>query len=419
MNRRKFMGRLGCATVADAFAGSLLPSSNRLLMGQSRPTRRRAELIMLIWIGHSVPRDAFTPETVRGWIKFCADLGISTIFWRGTYVGKALYHSKVVPVMRQLPTGYFAKQGKTGEAWEKTLPSFNRTAELALAFDSLDVAIEEAHKRGLRIYGDLPLFDMFFPGLENDYFDARPGLWLKSRDQQTHWRGLPCYAEPGAIDYRVAEVKELVDRGVDGISYYLESHAAGGGGPEPDSFAFNPPIVAAYEKEHGVNILEEDFDPARLHALNGRFFTNLLRRMREAIGPNKRLVPEITTHDYMGYGGAGGSQIMSRFMAGGPVTQPPAYRFDLEWQKWIGQGIADDLLVFAPLPNAVAEVQQAIRSKLKKGCVFLARETNQPKYLDDFKRELDAIRAGALDGYVIDELKDYLNPDSPFRKLLE
>ena len=289
-----------------------------------------------------------------------------------------------------------------------------------MAFDSLDVAIDAAHQRGLRIYGDLPLFDMFFPGLENDYFDAHPNLWLTSRDQQGQWRGLPCYAEPGAIDYRVAEVQELVERGVDGISYYIASHAAGGHGRvPPDSFAFNAPIVAAYEKEHGVNILKEDFDPAQLHALNGRFFTDLLRRIRAVIGPNRRLVSEITTHDYMGYGGAGGRQIMARFMTGGPVTQPSAYRFDLEWQQWIDQGIADDLLVFAPLPNAVAEVRQAIRSKLKKGRVFLERETDQPKYLDDFRSELAAIRGGALDGYAIDELKDYLDPASPFRELLK
>ena len=418
MNRRQFIRRLGCVTFAGA-VGAALPGGGGLLLAQSRPGRRRAELIMLVWIGHSVPRDEFTPETVRDWIRLCADLGVTTIFWRGTYVGKAMYHSKVVPMMGQLPADHFTKLGRTGKGWPETLVDFNRKAELIQAFDSLDVAIDESKKRGLRIYGDLPLFDMYFPGLENDHFDARPHLWLQGRDQRTRWRGLPCYAEPGAIDYRVAEVKELVDRGVDGISYYLESHAAGGGGGAPDGFAFNPPIVAAYEKEHGVNILKEAFDPAKLHALNGRFFTELLRRIRVVIGPNRRLVPEITTHDYMGYGGAGGAQVMARFLTGGPVTQPAVYRFDLEWQQWIDQGIADDLLVFAPMPNAVAQVQQNIRSKLKKGRVFLQRETDQPKYLDDFKRELATIRGGALDGYVIDELKDYVDPASPFRTLLE
>jgi len=260
---------------------------------------------------------------------------------------------------------------------------------------------------------------MYFAGLENDYFEARPNLWLTSRDQQTHWRGLPCYAEPGAIDYRIAEVKELVDRGVDGISYYLGSHAGGEGGSEPDSFGFNPPIAAAYEQEHGLNILKEKFDPAKLHTINGRFFTDLLRRMREAIGPNKYLVPQITTHDYMGYGGEGGSQISARFRDGGPLMQPPTYRFDLEWQQWIDQGIADDLLVCAPIPNAVAEVQQAVQRKLKKGHVFLYRKTDQAKYLDAFKSELAAIRAGALDGYAMGELDDYYDPALPFRKQLE
>ena len=396
-----------------------MKETEQALIAQPQHGKRRAELMMLIWIGHIVPRDVFTPDTVRDWIKFCADLGMSAIRWRGTYVGKALYHSKVVPMMGQLPPDYFTKLGKAGDLWEKTLTGFNSKAELGLAFDSLDVAIDEAKKRGLRIYGDLPLFDMHFPGLENDYFEAHPNLWLTSRDQQSHWRGIPCYAEPGAIDYRVAEVKELVDRGVDGISYYLESHAGGEGGSETDSFAFNPPIVAAYEQEHGVNILKEKFDPAKLHAINGRFFTDLLRRIREAIGPNKYLLPQITTHDYMGFGGEGGSQIGVRFRDDVPLLQPPTYRFDLEWQQWIDQGIADDLLVCAPIPNAVAEVQQAVQRKLKKGRVFLYRKTDQAKYLDAFKSELAAIRAGALDGYAMGELDDYYDPALPFRKQLE
>ena len=99
MNRRQFISGLGWATFTGAVGGALLPAANSRLRAQSGPGKQRAELIMLIWMGHSVPRDTFTPETVRDWIKLCADLGISTIFWRGTYVGKALYHSKVVPMM--------------------------------------------------------------------------------------------------------------------------------------------------------------------------------------------------------------------------------------------------------------------------------------------------------------------------------
>jgi hypothetical protein len=39
------------------------------------------------------------PDTVEEWIAPCAELGVSPVFWYVNYVGKATYHSDVLPRM--------------------------------------------------------------------------------------------------------------------------------------------------------------------------------------------------------------------------------------------------------------------------------------------------------------------------------
>jgi len=420
MDRREFVSCLGWGAMSGLLGASLNLSGRRAMGAESSMAEPDTELIMLIWCAHSMggPED-FGPDRVREWVALCADLGVTTIFWRGSYVGKATYHSKVLPVMKHLEEDYFEKQGLDREYWEATRLGFNRKAEAIKDFDSLDVALVEAKKRGIKFYGDVALFDMYFAGLENDFFDEHPQYWLLARDQETRWRGLPCYAERGAQDYRLAEIQELLDRGVDGISYYLESHAGdGGGGLGPDAFAFNPAVVEAYQQDYGVNILKDEFDPDTLSRLNGRMFTGFLRRIRELLGPQRRFVAATTDIGYAGYGGPGGAQVSARFIAGGRVRHIPRYRFNLEWRKWIREGIADDLMVYAPMPDAVHNAQRAVKSRLSKGRVFLWREVDQAEHLEDYRKELAAIRAGALDGYVMDELISFMSAGSLGRQVL-
>ena len=91
-----------------------------------------------------------------------------------------------------------------------------------------------------------------------------------------------------------------------------------------------------------------------------------------------------------------------------PEPGKPGYRFDVEWETWIREGIADDLMVHAPMPDAVGRVQRTVKRKLARGNVFLWREIWQDKHFDAYRDEIPAIRAGAIDGYVIDELNQFL-----------
>ena len=378
--------------------------------------RHRPELVMVALSGHLLTGNTperFRPDDVRAWVAACDEMGVTRILWRGAYVGKATYHSKVLPVMEVMEEDYFEKAGvreKGGyrrDKWEPIRKNFNHKARLIQRFDVLDVALAEAKKRGISFYADLALFDTYFPGLENDFFEAHPEYYVLARDQKTPYRSIPCYAEKAVQDYRLAEIKELLARGVDGISFGLACHYAGSGGRVPDSFGFNPPVVQAYQERYGIDILTDKFDPDKLCALNGELFTGFLRRVRGLLGPERKMIAAVTLRGWHGYGGPAGRALGSS-TDHAPEPGKPCYRFDLEWETWIREGTADDLMVYAPIPDAVGRVQRTVKSRLTKGDVFLWREILQDKQFDTYRDEIAAIRAGAIDGYVIDELNQFL-----------
>ena len=121
-----------------------------------------------------------------------------------------------------------------------------------------------------------------------------------------HAPGLPCHAAKGAQNYCLAEIRELIDRGAEGISLDLTSHQVGFwsdelGPSRPNSLGFNPPLVEAYEKRYGVNVLKEEFDKPKWHALHGEFFTGFLQRVKAELG-DKPLVVGATPEDFLGLG---------------------------------------------------------------------------------------------------------------------
>jgi hypothetical protein len=145
-----------------------------------------------------------------------------------------------------------------------------------------------------------------------------------------------------------------------------------------------------------VNVLEEDFDKKKWHALHGEFFTQFLRRVKAEI-KETRLEVGVTPEGYLGYGAQPhwtGSQ--------GAFSQAPAVRIDLEWQKWLQEGIVDVLRVyvgpngpFGPYYLAVAE---AMKRQSARGRFYLHVRGIAPAELCPLASQ---VRASTLDGYSV------------------
>ena len=116
----------------------------------------------------------------------------------------------------------------------------------------------------------------------------------------------------------------------------------------------------------------------------------------------------VTLKGWHGYGGPAGAKLGISLTDDASELGKPCYRFDLDWETWIREGIADALMVYSPMPDAVGRVQRTIKSRLTKGDVFLWRKIWQDKQFDAYHDEIAAIRGGAIDGYAVEELNQFL-----------
>ena len=87
-------------------------------------------------------------------------------------------------------------------------------------------------------------------------------------------RGCLCEAHHEVTEHWMQQVKRYIDLGCAGIEFRLQAH--GSSISDFVNYGYNPPLVEAYLKKHGVNILEDQADPIKMMHLRGDFFEHFL-----------------------------------------------------------------------------------------------------------------------------------------------
>ncbi len=243
----------------------------------------------------------------------CAKEGFDTLHWRVSECGKVAYHSRVMTMF---------------DAEYRLCANF--LGEILKRFDPLEVAANYARKYGLKIYPWVTLFDSYYPGLEDRFFAEHPQYLMISRDGLQAFKGVPCYAYPEVRQYRLAEVKELMQYDVDGILYCVSnSHTPAEPVPE-DFWGYNDPVVEEYKRRYGVDIRkEDDFDREAWYRLQGEYLTQYLREVRAELKKQAQKMIVVLKREKYSIGG-------------GAVY--PALRIDIDWRSYIQEGIAEGLV---------------------------------------------------------------------------
>ena len=122
------------------------------------------------WLDTTSPRRY--KDLIARWISHLAGHGVKSVFWRGMYVGKATYHSRVMPVMLHADAIIFAGSRYPGTGAAETLKEFNQLAAAIERFDDFHAARQESKRQGLAFYADISPFDKFFPGLDPCEIDS-------------------------------------------------------------------------------------------------------------------------------------------------------------------------------------------------------------------------------------------------------
>lgn len=167
-----------------------------------------------------------------------------------------------------------------------------RYARVVRNFNPPEVFIRAGHELGMKVICWIDLFDDGYPGYRSRFLDEHPHCQWVGKDGKSYFEGLTDYAWPEAREFRIAQARELLDFGADGIHCSTSAHCRHiPNTHEEDFYGYSQPVVDAFRNKHGVDIRTVDrFDKDAWHDLKGEAMVQLYRDLaRVCHGRGKEL----------------------------------------------------------------------------------------------------------------------------------
>ena len=203
-------------------------------------------------------------------------------------------------------------------------------------FDPPAAFIRAGHEQGMKVIAWIDLFDDGFPGYRSKFLDEHPHCQWVGKDGKTYFKGLTDYSWPEARAFRVAQARELLDLGADGIHCSTSAHGRHLPHPKQDDFyGYSQPIVKAFQAKYGIDIrTAEDFDKAAWHDLKGETMVQLYRDLAKLChGRDKELWIGLQLGRY------------THFTADPHFSSNVVVRYTNHWKTLVDEGIADAFIL--------------------------------------------------------------------------
>lgn len=214
------------------------------------------------------------------------------------------------------------------------------------------IAVEEAHRRGMKIWLTYGLFDngsqadagyVGFPYAVEDKLRVNHPEWAPANRWGTWRQGGPIeFAYPEArqamADYLT---KYVVEGKYDGISFltYAENFSQ----RYEDEFGYSAPIVEEFRKKYGVDIRRDEFDREAWRQLRGSHVTQFLRLLKKQLAAHGKQVA-VCVH------GQHPEKPMQWNVDGGVQT---AGNFRWSIDDWLKGDVVDEINLFTPAAEPV------------------------------------------------------------------
>ena len=222
-------------------------------------------------------------------MALCAHYGFDRVHFRVSVCGAVCYHTKV---MTPAYENVFAKYKTEGlDTCCANIPSLHgRMGTVMRKIDPLAACAKYAHKHGMQVYAWVTIFDSLYYAPETEFLQKHPEYTWVSKDGKKHIPGVPCYAYPQVRQYRLDQMRELVEYDVDGIILSVRSHSpwpgrgAGGGSEGARGYGFNEPVVSEYVRRFGRDPREakpDSLDELRFVQLKADFLTAWVREVKQ------------------------------------------------------------------------------------------------------------------------------------------
>jgi len=244
------------------------------------------------------------------------------------------------------PAGFDAKHARANPApgivknvesyIAQRTPWMKRYAEVIADFDPPTAFIRAGHDQGMKVILWIDLFDDGFPGYRSKFLDEHPHCQWVARDGKTYFKGLTDYSWPEARAFRVAQARELLDRGADGIHCSTSAHCRHlPNVRKEDFYGYSRPIVKAFQAKYGVDIrTAKEFNKAAWHDLKGEAMVQLYRDLAKLChGRGKKLWIGLQLGHY------------TQFTADPHFSANVVVRYTNHWKTLVDDEIADAFIL--------------------------------------------------------------------------
>ena len=329
---------------------------------------------------------------------------VTGVLWRISLLGQVLYRSQGASTM---PPGNYPE--------EKLDAPLKRAVDIMRQIGPLAVAVREARRSGIKI--------LIWVTVEDDanyeggpwwsqFVLDHPECALLDRDGKPQW-GTFCYSNPLALEYRLNQLKELLEYHADGIFYCFRFHGATREALDTgERYGYNPEFVAKYRERYGVDILAHPAAEGRVLYLDGRRWQEIKAEAYDTLiehasalihAAGQELVVDITSANHRYREGMFGAYAI------------------LNWDLWTRNHWVDHLVVGIWQQTPAEIFQQAgVLKKLlypdQKFYYWLQLRnygSNELYGLDSLRRQLQAAALAGSNGVALHEAFDLLQ-DRPY-----
>ncbi|HEX4144783.1 MAG TPA: hypothetical protein VHY91_14860 [Pirellulales bacterium] len=282
--------------IASAFA-LLVIGGAAVARAQKADARKVSELIVDIDVNDEVwLRDHnMTEADVKELAAKLKANGCQTLLIRCGCIGFLPYRTA-----RSYPAGYDPQHARaspapdiikdveaeivTETAWMK------RYGEVIADFNPPAAFIAAGHEQGMKVICWLDIFDDGWPGFHSKFIDEHPYCQWVGKDGKTYFHGLIDYSWPEARAFRVAQARELLALGADGIHCSTSAHCRHMPNVHDiDFYGYSQPTVDAFKAKYGVDIrTATDFDKEAWHDLKGQAMVELYRSLAQLCHEQKK-----------------------------------------------------------------------------------------------------------------------------------
>lgn len=243
------------------------------------------------------------------------------------------------------------------------------------------IAVEEAHRRGMKIWLTHGLFDN---GSQADagYVGFPYAVEDKLRVDHPEWAPLNrwgTWRQGGPLEFAYQEARQamadyltkyVVEGKYDGIAFltYAENFSQ----RYEDEFGYSDPIVEEFRKKYGVDIRHEEFDRDAWRRMRGRHLTEFLRLLKKQLAAHGKQVA-VCVH------GKDPEKPMQWNVDGGVQT---AGNFRWSIDDWLKGDVVDEIDLFTPASDdVIARLMARIRDSKSpvQLTVFRSRGTLPPR----------------------------------------